>query len=243
MKIEAVEDYEAMSRRAAALVIAQARKRPDSLCVLPTGRTPEGLFGLLHEAHGRGDADLSRLRFVVLDEYLGITAGDRRSLHQWLQRALLDGLGISPSRVLAFDPSAADTDTECTRVEAAIGEWGGIDLAIVGLGPNGHVGFNEPGSARESRTRRIVLTEESVISNAAYWGTEADVPLYALTLGMATLLEARQLVLMVSGQTKARILAAALEGEVTPDIPASLLRDHPDFTVIADRAALAGLRG
>jgi glucosamine-6-phosphate deaminase len=241
MKIETVEDYEGLSRRAAALFMDQAKGKPESVCVLPTGRTPEGLFRVLIEAHHAGDADFSRLRFVVLDEYTGIAADDRRSLHQWLRRALLDGLGISPSRIAAFDPSAADIDAECARVERVIAEWGGIDLAIVGLGPNGHVGFNEPGSAPDSRTRRISLTEESVTSNAGYWGSAADVPRHALTLGIGTLREARKIILMVSGQAKAGILARALEGPVSPDVPASLLRNHTDFTVVADRAALSAL--
>lgn len=243
MKIEAVEDYEGLSRNAAALFMTQAKAEPESVCVLPTGRTPEGLFRVLIAAHRKGDADFSRLRFVVLDEYTGIAPDDRRSLHQWLRRALLDELGITPSGIAAFDPLSPDLDAECRRIEAIVAEWGGIDLAIVGLGPNGHVGFNEPGSAPDSRTRRISLTGESVISNAGYWGSAADVPLHALTLGIGTLREARKIVLMVSGRAKAGILAKALKGSVSPDIPASLFRDHPDFTVIADRAALSALGG
>lgn len=243
MKIEAAEDYEDVSRRAAALFIAQARGKPGSVCVLPTGRTPEGLFRELLDAHRKGDADFSGLRFVILDEYLGIRPDDRRSLHQWLQRALLDELGIPSSHVAAFDPLAADIAGECARIEAVIADWGGIDLAMVGLGPNGHIGFNEPGSTPDSRTRQIALTEESVASNAGYWGSAADVPRHALTLGIGTLREARKVMLMVSGQAKSGILARALEGSVSPDIPASLFRDHPDFTVIADRAALSALRG
>jgi glucosamine-6-phosphate deaminase len=241
MKIETVEDYEGLSRRAAALFIAQAKAKPHSVCVLPTGRTPEGLFRVLREANREGDADFSRLRFVILDEYVGIAPDDRRSLHQWLQRALLDELGISSTQVAAFNLSAADIDAECARIEALIAEWGGIDLAIVGLGPNGHVGFNEPGSAPDSRARRISLTEESVTSNAGYWGSATDVPRHALTLGIGTLREARKIILMVSGQAKAGILARALEGPVSPGVPASLLRNHADFTVVADRAALSAL--
>ena len=243
MKIEAVEDYEDLSRLAAALFIAQAKQKPDSVCVFPTGRTPEGLFGVLLETHRGRDADFSRLRFVILDEYADIDPEDRRSLHQWLRRALLDGLGIDPSRVADFDSSAADSDGECARIETIIADWGGIDLAIVGLGPNGHIGLNEPGSLPDSRTRRIALTAESVTSNARYWGSAADIPSHGLTLGIGTLREARKVILMVNGQAKADILARALEGPVSPDVPASLFRDHPDFTVIADRAALAGLRG
>jgi glucosamine-6-phosphate deaminase len=243
MKIEAVEDYESLSRRAASLFIAAAKARSDSVCVLPTGKTPEGLFRALVDAHRRGEADFSRLRFVILDEYTGIDPDDRRSLYQWLRLELLDQLGISSRRVAAFNPSATDLDAEAARIEAVISDWGGIDLAILGLGPNGHIGFNEPGSAPDGRTRRIVLTQESIVSNARYWGSEADVPRFAFTLGIGTLLEARSITLMVSGEMKAGILAKALEGPVGPDVPASLLRSHPDFTVLADRAALSAIRG
>jgi glucosamine-6-phosphate deaminase len=242
MKIEAVEDYENLSRRAASLFIAEAKARPDAVCVLPTGRTPEGLFVALVDAHRRGEANFSRLRFVILDEYTGIDPDDRRSLYQWLRQALLDQLGTSTSRVAAFDPSAVDLDVEAARIETVISDWGGIDLAIVGLGPNGHIGFNEPGSVPDSRARQIVLTQESIVSNARYWGSKADVPRFAFTLGIGTLIEARAIILMASGEAKAGILAKALEGPVGPDVPASLLRSHPDFTVLADRAALSALR-
>ena len=241
MKIEAVEDNEEMSRRAAALFIAQARKRPDSVCVLPTGRTPEGLFRLLVEVARNGSVEFSRLRFVTLDEYAGIDQDDRRCLYQWLRRALFDPIGMSVEQVAAFNSASTEPDAEAVRIEKAISAWGGIDLAIVGLGPNGHVGFNEPGSAADSRARRVALTEESIVSNARYWGSEQDVPRFAYTLGIATLREARSVILMASGTAKAAILAKALEGPESPDVPASLLRSHADFTVLADREALSAL--
>jgi glucosamine-6-phosphate deaminase len=239
MKIEAVEDYEELSARAASLFIGQAKKRPDSVCVLPTGRTPEGLFRLLVDAHHRNGVNFSRLRFVTLDEYAGIRRDDRRCLYQWLRRALFDPIGISMDQVAAFNPASVEPDAEAARIEMAIAAWGGIDLAIVGLGPNGHVGFNEPGSTADSRARQVALTEESIVSNARYWGSKQDVPRSAYTLGIATLREARSIILMASGIAKAAILARALEGPESPDIPASLLRSHVGFTVLADREALS----
>jgi glucosamine-6-phosphate deaminase len=242
MKIEAAEDYDDLCRRAASLFIAAAKARPAAVCVLPTGKTPEGLFRVLADAHWTGLADFSRLRFVTLDEYAGIDHDDRRCLYQWLRRALFDQIGIPATQVAAFDPSPADSNAEAARIETIIADWGGIDLAIVGLGPNGHVGFNEPGSTPLSRPRRVALTEESIVSNARYWGSEADVPRFAFTLGIGTLLEARALILMASGEAKAGILAKALEGPAGSDVPASLLKSHPDFTVLADRAALSAIR-
>jgi glucosamine-6-phosphate deaminase len=154
---------------------------------------------------------------------------------------LFDPIGISLNQVAAFNQATAESGAEAVRIEKVISAWGGIDLAIVGLGPNGHVGFNEPGSAADSRARRVALTTESVVSNARYWGSDEDVPRFAYTLGIATLREARSLILMASGKAKAGILAKALEGPESPDIPASLLRSHAGFTVLADRDALSAL--
>jgi glucosamine-6-phosphate deaminase len=184
-----------------------------------------------------GAIDFDRCRFAILDEYLGIGGDDRRSLEGWLRRELLGPLGIGPDRVIAFD-ALADASVEAERVERAIAAAGGIDLAILGLGPNGHLGFNEPGSRFDSRTRAIDLTPESIRSNAAYWGSEEAVPRAGFTLGLGTLHAARRLVLLVSGERKHDILARTLAGPVGPQLPATLLRLHPSATIVADRAAL-----
>jgi glucosamine-6-phosphate deaminase len=237
--IEVVEarDYDDMSRLAADIVVAQVKARPDSLLVLPTGNTPIGLFRVLVERQAKGEVGFREARFVTLDEYAGIASGDPRRLFSWLARELFDPLGIPRDRVHAFDPGAPP-EAEAERIERAIADAGGIDLAVLGLGPNGHLGFNEPGSLPDSRTLLTALTPESIASNAAYWGSEAAVPRQAFTLGLGTLLEARRCVLMVSGGAKARILRLALEGPIGPVVPASVLRRHPAATLIADRAAL-----
>jgi glucosamine-6-phosphate deaminase len=238
MKVVTADDYDDLSRCAAALVIDAVRDRPESVLVLPTGATPLGMFRELAAAAAAGTADFGRARFVTLDDYAGIEAADRRRLLLWLRRELLDPIGIAEDRIVAFDPTAAPLE-EAARIEAAIAGWGGIDLAVVGLGPNGHLAFNEPGSAFDSRARRITLTPESIRSNAAYWGAEADVPRKGFTLGLGTLQDARRLVLIASGAGKRDILARTLHGPIGEDVPATLLRVHPHATVIADRAALA----
>lgn len=237
MRIVAVADEAALAGEAAARVGDQLRRKPDSLLVVPTGATPLGMFRALVAAAQTGTIDFGHCRFAVLDEYAGIAPGDRRSLEGWLRQELLDAIGIDDRRRIGFDPSA-DPATAASRVEAAIDAAGGIDLAILGLGPNGHLGFNEPGSPFDSRARLVALTPESIRSNAAYWGSEADVPRAGLTLGLGTLQAARRLVLLVSGARKRDILAATLEGPIGTQLPATLLRRHPDATVIADRAAL-----
>jgi glucosamine-6-phosphate deaminase len=237
MRVVEVADEAGLATEAARLVGEQLRRKPDSLLVVPTGATPLGMFRALVAAAPAGTVDFGNCRFAILDEYAGIAPNDRRSLEGWLRRELLDAIGIDERRTIAFDPSA-DPATAAAAVEAAIAAAGGIDLAILGLGPNGHLGFNEPGSPFDSPTRLIALTPESIRSNAAYWGSEADVPRAGLTLGLGTLQAARRLVLIVSGARKRDILAATLEGPVGTALPATLLRLHPDATVIADRAAL-----
>jgi len=228
-------DYDHMSWLAADMVMAQVKAKPDSLLVLPTGNTPIGLF---RELAARGDeVDFRRTRFVTLDEYAGIASDDPRRLTSWLAREVFEPLGITCDRVSVFNPGAAP-EAEGERIEHAIADAGGIDLAVLGLGPNGHLGFNEPGSAANSRARLVALAPESIVSNAAYWGSEAAVPRRAFTLGLGTLLEARQCMLIVSGVAKAQILERALAGPIGPIVPASLLRNHSRAVVIADRAAL-----
>ncbi len=232
MKLIVADDYEGMSRDAAALVLDTLAAKPDALLVLPTGATPLGLF----RAVATSGIDAGRVRFATLDEYWGIAADDRRRLLSWLRRELFDPLGVGDDRIIGFRPDAEPV-AEAARVEAEIAALGGIDLAVVGLGPNGHLGFNEPGSAFDSRSRQVVLTPESIRSNAAYWGSEADVPREGLTLGLGTLADARRLAMVVSGVGKREILARALDGPVGEAVPATLLRRHPDAIVFADRDA------
>ncbi|MCB1488491.1 MAG: glucosamine-6-phosphate deaminase [Bauldia sp.] len=237
MKILEATDYDDLSHKAADIVIDQVRAKPTTLLVLPTGNTPLGLFRELVRAAKSGAADFTAVRFVTLDEYAGLAADDRRRLLSWLRQALLDPIGVGDDAVLAFDPKA-DPAAEAGRIEAGIAARGGIDLAVVGLGPNGHLGFNEPGSAFDSRTRQVSLTAESIRSNAAYWGSEADVPTTAFTLGLGTLAESARLVLIASGAAKAGILSRMTGGDISPEVPATLLRRHPDSLIIADRDAL-----
>ena len=240
MSIVAVKDYAELSRIAANEVIETVNAKPGALLVLPTGRTPVGMFARLVEASRDGRVDFSAVRFVTLDEYAGIPGDDRRRLLAWLGRELLDPLEIPPEHVVAFNPET-EPSIECARIESAIGALGGIDLAVLGLGPNGHVGFNEPGSEPASRTREIVLTAESIASNAGYWGSEQDVPRTALTLGLATLFEAKSLVVIVSGQAKAEIVARTLSAPTGSDVPATALRAHPRITFMADAPALSSM--
>jgi glucosamine-6-phosphate deaminase len=236
MKLIEAEDGEDLARKAMDLVVRQIKTKPNSLIALPTGNTPVPMFRKLVS---RGDMNLLRnVRFVTLDEYADIGHDDRRRLLSWLHRELLGPAGIGPHQLIAFDPTA-DHQAECARIEDAIASSGGLDLAVLGLGPNGHLGFNEPGSSFESRTRRVALARESIESNAPYWGSAADVPRYGLTLGLGTLRGARSILLLASGGRKAEIVARLMHEPVNEALPATLLRLCPQSILLADRAALS----
>ncbi|ULH17132.1 glucosamine-6-phosphate deaminase (plasmid) [Deinococcus sp. KNUC1210] len=218
-------DSEALAVQAADFIATQVRAKPTLSMLVATGNTPMATYAELGRRAERGDADFSRVTAVQLDEYLGLGEKDPRSLWGWMERSFVTPLGVRQTIRLA-DPAAFEAD---------ISALGGIDLAILGLGPNGHLGFNEPPSLPTATTRVLALTPASLESNRAYWG-ELSVPTHAMTAGMNVILSARAVLLLVSGAHKRGILRRTLEGPETPDVPSSLLRRTP-LTVIADEAA------
>jgi glucosamine-6-phosphate deaminase len=236
-----LDDYEALSRAGADWIEERLREKPDAAIVVATGDTPMGLYRELAERHSRGWIDTSQLRVFQLDAYLGLSPEDRRSLFGWMHRAFIEPLAIAEGNVVRLAGDAPDARESCRAYESSVQEAGGFDLSILGLGPNGHLGFNEPPSRPDAPTRVVDLTPESIISNARYWGGEEQVPRQALTCGMDLLLAARQTLLVVSGAHKHEILHRSLEGPQTPDVPASYLQSAPDVTVLADLAAWRGL--
>jgi glucosamine-6-phosphate deaminase len=234
------EDHEDIGRKARDVVIRAVRTKPASLITLATGNTPVPMFREL-AATARTDPRLfHQVRFVTLDEYADIGLDDRRRLLSWFNREFTKPAGIDQQQIIAFDPTADHLD-ECARIEDAIVEHGCLDLAVLGLGPNGHIGFNEPGSSFASRTRKVALATESIRSNASYWGSEADVPRSGLTLGIRTLREARSILLLASGASKAQIVARLMHEPVDESLPASVLRLCDNAFLLADRAALSNI--
>ena len=227
-----------MAWEAARTVAELLAARPDARVGFPTGRTPLPFFAALAERRREGFV-FDRLRPFALDEYRGLPPSAPQTFGSFLRRHLVEPLGIDPGRLLFVDGSAADPEAECRRYEALVG-GGGADLVILGLGANGHIAFNEPGSGPDSRTRVVDPTPEPIAGAAADFPAGAAVPRQALTIGVATILEARAVMLLVTGGSKARILRAALEGPETPEVPASFLRRHPALRVLADEAAAQG---
>lgn len=237
-----VPDEQAMSRLAAHAIAATVSQRPEAAIAVPTGSTPLGMFADLVERVRRGDLDLSRVHLYCLDDYLGVGPDDPNSLTGWLQRAFLDPAGIDPNRVHAVPATDPDPAAAVLRYEAELAARGGLELAIVGLGPNGHVAYNEPGSTVGSRTRVVRLTPQSMAQASAYWEGAVPIPDHAVTVGVGTLLEARRIIFIVSGEGKAEMLRRTLHDPMNADVPASWLRSAAArLEVIADESAASRL--
>jgi glucosamine-6-phosphate deaminase len=240
MKLTVVEDEAALSQAGADLIASVIAARPDAALVVATGNTPMGIYSELARRAARGQLDTTRLRIFQLDAYLGLAPDDRRALYGWMLRSFVQPLGIREAQVVRLPGDTPDPQAACQAYAAAVRAAGGFDLSILGLGPNGHLGFNEPPCGPRDPTRLVDLTPESIASNAAYWGGEDQVPRQALTCGMDLLLEARQTLLVVSGAHKHQILRRTVAGPPTPELPASQLHIAPGVSVLADRAAWEG---
>lgn len=242
VNLDVVADAAEMSALAAEIVARTIHAKPDAAICLPTGSTPLGMFGELAAMSARGEVDFSRVELYCLDEYVGVDRRDPNSLTGWLWTALVTRVGIDPERVHVLPTMAEDPIAAAAAFDQELVGSGGLDLAVLGLGPNGHIGYNEPGSSRASRTRVIELTPESINQAAAYWSNTLPVPAVAMTLGVGTLLEAKRILLIVSGETKATILRRTLEAQPDAEVPASWLRfAGARLTVIADQRAAAEL--
>ncbi len=238
MELRVVADADALAVTGAALGADAIGEDPKLTILAATGETPMGIYARLADLVRRGELDTSRLLVAQLDEYAGVASTDRRSLFGWMRRAVLEPLGIDGDRTVRLDGEAPDVDAACRAYDAVIEGLGGIGLAILGLGPNGHLGFNEPPSPADAPTRPVALTPESVESNARYWGSADEVPGLALTAGMTTILAARRVLLVASGSHKRPIVTRLLASRPDPWLPASHLHAHPAAILLADHAAM-----
>ena len=241
MKLIILDDATAVAEAGAQIFAQALAEEPALPAVIATGNSPIALYDRLAVLQAAGKADTRAMTAFQLDTYLGVGDDDPRSLWGWMHRAFVAPLGLFPAQIRRLDGRAADPAAECLRFDQDIAAAGGLGLAVLGLGPNGHLGFNEPPSAPDAPTRLVHLTPETVRSNARYWGSEDRVPRQALTMGMAPLLAARRILLVVTGAHKHAILRAAFTGQIGPEIPASWLQALPQTTVVADRAAWDGL--
>jgi len=241
MRIYQAEDYKAMSRRAANIISAQVIYKPDCVLGLATGSTPIGTYQQLIEWYQKGDLSFAEVHSVNLDEYVGLPGTHDQSYRYFMQTNLFDHIDIKPEWTNVPVGVAADPKAECERYNEVIRSLGGIDLQLLGMGHNGHIGFNEPGEAFELETHLVDLTESTIQANKRFFASEADVPRQALTMGIKNIMQARQVLVVVSGEDKADIVLKAFRGPVTPQVPASILQLHPSVTLVGDKAALRKL--
>jgi glucosamine-6-phosphate deaminase len=240
--VRVLPDYESMSAAVAAIVAERVWAKPDAVFLLPTGTTPLGMYGRLVELHRQEGLSFARATFFNLDEYLGLPPDHPASYHVYMKENFYGCIDADPGRIHVPDGSAPEPESECERYEAAIREAGGVDLGVLGIGRNGHIGFNEPGAPFASRTRVVRLSESTRRVNAADF-EKARAPERAITVGMATIFESREVLLLASGANKASAVAAATEGEVSETVPASMLQQHPNATFLLDREAASALDG
>ncbi len=239
MKILYAENYQSMSRKAANILSAQIILEPDCILGLATGSTPLGTYRQLIDWYRKGDLDFSSCHTVNLDEYAGLSADDPQSYAWFMRENLFSQININPANTHLPDGTNQDADAECQRYNELIRSLGGVDLQLLGIGQNGHIGFNEPGSAFEKETHCVQLTASTIQANARFFKSPSDVPTRAYTMGMKAIMQARKILLIASGAAKAGILHEALFGPITPQVPASILQLHPNVTVVADQEALA----
>lgn len=239
--LQVVSDQSEVAAAGADIVEDLLSAKAQATIVCATGRTPIGLYRELARRNRRRRIDLGHARVFQLDEYVGVGDDDPRSLYRWLERELLAPAAIAHNRVVRLRGDTDDLAASCASYDMAVAEAGGIDLAVLGLGPNGHLGFNEPPSPADAPTRAVELSPASIESNAGYWPEPLPVPTRALTAGMTVLTAARYVLLLVTGQHKQRILEAATSAPPTPELPASLLIQAGVGTILCDRAAAGRL--
>ena len=237
MKIIRTRDYQHMSRQAANILSAQVILKPDAVLGLATGSSPLGIYRQLIEWYHKGDIDFSQVRTVNLDEYVGLSPEHEQSYAWFMRHNFFDGAQITPPQTNIPNGLAVNEEEECRRYDGVIRSLGGIDLQLLGLGPNGHIGFNEPGDSFEKGTHKVRLTEATIQANKRFFESEEDVPRYAYTMGICDIMQARRIVMVVSGAAKANIVRQAFLGPVTPKVPASILQLHSDFTLVVDAEA------
>ncbi len=240
-KILVCDDAESASLRAASLFAAAIHSWPDLKLGLATGGTPIAMYAELVRLYQQGVLDFADVTTFNLDEYVGLAADHSQSYRSFMQQQLFDHVNLNAANTFLPNGMATDVATEVDRYEQQIADVGGIELQLLGIGHNGHIAFNEPGSSRESRTRLVDLTQRTIQSNARFFDSIDDVPRQAITMGIGTILEAKAIVLLAFGADKADAIALAIEGQVGPSHPASFLQTHTNVTYVLDQAAASKL--
>lgn len=235
------KDYEAVSLEAARIVADRLLQKPDLVLGLATGSTPLGLYRELIRMHIEEGLDFSKVTTFNLDEYIGLPPSHDQSYHYFMHQSLFDHINVDPRNIYIPDGMTHDVEAFCMWYEAQMERVGGIDLQILGIGSNGHIAFNEPGSSLGSRTRIKTLKERTVRDNARFFSSIEEVPRYAITMGVGTIMDAKELILLATGSNKGDAVKAAVEGPISASVPASIIQMHRRALAIVDEAAAAKL--
>lgn len=239
MRIYRAKDYNDMSRKAANIISAQVIMKPNCVLGLATGSSPVGTYDQLVEWHKKGDLDFAEVTTVNLDEYKGLPRENEQSYYSFMHKNLFDRVNINPDKTFLPNGMELDSEKECARYDALIQSLGGVDLQLLGLGRNGHIGFNEPDKAFEKGTHCVDLTESTIEANKRFFTSVEDVPRQAYTMGIKTIMQAKKILVVVSGADKADAVKEAFFGPVTPHVPGSILQMHNDVTLVVDEEAYA----
>lgn len=239
MRVIRAKDYRDASRKAANIISAQVILKPESVLGLATGSSPIGIYQQLIKWYEKGDVDFSGVKAVNLDEYVGLSAEHDQSYAYFMRHNFFDHINIDPRNTNIPNGLDPDAQRECKRYDDLLHSLGGVDLQLLGLGGNGHIGFNEPGNEFIKGTHCVELTQGTIDANARFFENESLVPRKAYTMGILDIMQAHRVVMIVSGENKAQAVLDSFCGPVTPKVQASILQLHPDFTLVADEAAMS----
>ncbi|NRD78245.1 glucosamine-6-phosphate deaminase [Bacillus sp. BRMEA1] len=242
MKIIEVKDYKEMSQKAAEYIIEKVCHNPKIKLGLATGGTPIGTYQNLIADHKQNGTSYANVMTFNLDEYIGLSGENKNSYRYFMDEQLFNHIDINKKNTFVPQGVAEDIQAECERYENLLEEYGGIDLQVLGIGGNGHIGFNEPGTSFQSQTHVVNLATSTINANARFFNQIEEVPVQAVTMGISTIMKSKEILLLASGESKNNAMVQLLNGEITESFPASVLKKHPCVTIIADRAAVAGLK-
>lgn len=237
MRVIVTNSYEEMSASAARIVAGQIYLKPNSILGLATGSTPEGMYNELIRVHKEVGLDFSQVISFNLDEYIGIKDSDPNSYHYFMNNKFFKHINIKKENIFIPNGNMQNIEQECKKYDALIEQKGGIDLQILGIGNNAHIGFNEPDVKFEAITHKVKLDEETIAANARFFASKDEVPQYAISMGIKTIMRSRRVILLANGKNKAQAIYNALYGPISPATPASILQLHQDVTVILDKQA------
>lgn len=239
IKFVCAKDYNEMSRKAANIISAQMISKEDSVLGLATGSTPIGTYACLVERYEKGDLDFSKITSVNLDEYKGLPHENDQSYYYFMNDNLFSKVNIDLNNTYVPDGTIEDSAEACAKYDEIVRATGGVDLQLLGLGHNGHIGFNEPAEVFPKGTHCVNLTQSTIDANARFFASKEEVPTQAYTMGIQTIMSAKKILVVVSGEDKADIVEKAFLGDVTPNVPASILQLHQDVTIVGDEAAFS----